>query len=63
VNASRPPGALLSLVPGATPNLGGVIFQTDKFEVDLSLDERLARLREELAPQVAEILFRQETGV
>jgi len=63
LNRSRGPQAQLRLVPGDRPSLGGVIFQTDKFEIDLSLDARLARLREELAPQVADILLRDQTGV
>ena len=63
LNASRPPEGQLGLVPGDRPERGGVIFRTEKFEIDLSVDARIADLREELAPQVAEILFPEDDGV
>jgi len=57
LNASRAPEARLRLVAGDRPAMGGVIFRTEKFEIDLSLDSRLAALRVELAPQVAKMIF------
>jgi len=57
LNAARDPDAKLRLVPGDRPHRGGVIFRTEKFEIDLSLDARLGRLREDLAPEVARMLF------
>lgn len=63
LNASRPPEAQLALVAGDRPEGGGVIFRTEKFEIDLSVDARITDLREELAPQVAEILFPEDGGV
>lgn len=56
-NAGRPAQARLSLVPGERPVLGGVVFRAERFELDLSLDTRLERLRKELAPEVAEMIF------
>ncbi len=60
LNRARPPGAQFTLVPGERPALGGVVFRAEKFEVDLSLDSRLARLREELAPEVAQMIFPEQ---
>lgn len=60
LNRARPPGAQFILVPGERPALGGVIFRAEKFEVDLSLDSRLARLREDLAPEVAQMVFPEQ---
>ncbi len=57
LDASRAADAQLRLVPAERPTLGGVIFRTDKFEIDLSVDTRIAQLRQELAPQVAGIIF------
>ena len=57
LNAKRVSEAQLELKAADTPELGGVIFRTEKFVVDLSLDSRLERLRQELAPDVAEIVF------
>lgn len=57
LNRSREASAQLELVPGDRPALGGVVFRTEKFEIDVSLDTRIAALREELAPEAADILF------
>jgi len=57
LNAGRPAGARIELTPGERPALGGLIYCADKFEIDLSFDTRLERLRQELAPQVAAIVF------
>jgi len=60
LNASRPRQAQLELHPGEVPRLGGVIFRTEKFELDLSVDSRLEHLREELAPEIASMIFPPE---
>ena len=57
LNAGRTAGAQLELTPGKRPSLGGLIYCTEKFEIDLSFDTGLERLRQELAPQVAAIVF------
>lgn len=57
LNSKRPDGAKLELKKHDRPLRGGVIFRSEKFEVDLTLDSRLATLRSEIAPGVAEILF------
>ncbi len=62
LNRSREADARLRLVPGERPAAGGVIFRTQSFEVDLSLDSRMARSREELTSKVAEILFQKDTA-
>ena len=63
LNSERSGDAQLKVMPGDRPSLGGVIFRTEKFEMDLSLDSRLKRLREELTPEVAEIIFPPETAI
>lgn len=63
LNRSREAGAQLTLTPADRPALGGVIFCTERFEVDLSLDTRIAHLREELAPETAAILFPSDITV
>jgi len=61
LNAARDQAAALKLVPGDAPLLGGVILRTEKFEVNLSVDSRLANLREEMAPEVARMIFPAQT--
>ena len=57
LNASRGPQARLKLVRHSEPLRGGVLFRAERFELDLSLDARLAQLREALAPEVAAVTF------
>jgi vacuolar-type H+-ATPase subunit E/Vma4 len=64
LNGRRPAAARLKLAPHAgEPLLGGVICRTEKFQIDMSLDARLRRLREELAPEVAKIVFTGQVTV
>jgi len=63
LNGSRGADARLDLQPGDGPETGGVIFRAEKFEIDLSVDTRLASLREELAPEIARRVFGKQTGV
>lgn len=63
LNRSRDAGAQLTLTPGDRPERGGVVFRAEKFEIDLSLDARVAHLREELAPEVAATVFPQDIAV
>ena len=63
LNASRPPHASLRLARHEEAFLGGVVFRTGKFEMDLSLDARVRRLREELAPQMSQTVFPDEVTV
>jgi len=63
LNASRKPGAQLCLTPAERPQVGGVIFRAEKFEVDLSLDSKLVALREELAPRIADMVFPPDVSV
>jgi len=57
LNQARQEDARLELVPGEAPALGGVVFTSERFEIDLSLDSRIAALRQELAPEVARFVF------
>ena len=63
LNRSRGPDAQLTLTPGDRPELGGVVFRAERFEIDLSVDTRIAHLREELAPEVAAALFPPDVAV
>ena len=58
LNSDRPDNAKLELEKHDRPIRGGVIFRSEKFEVDLTLESRLAMLRSEIAPEVAGILFK-----
>lgn len=57
LNASRSEDAQLDLKEADHPKHGGVIFQTGKFEIDMSVKTRINTLREELAPVIAEKVF------
>ena len=63
LNERRPEGARLRMAEYWGPLRGGVLFQTDNYEIDLSLDSRLKRLRETLAPDVARLVFPDEVTV
>jgi V/A-type H+-transporting ATPase subunit E len=63
LNRTRREDARLKLVAGDRPALGGVILRTGKFELDLSLDSLVERLRQELAPAVAGMLFPPDATV
>jgi vacuolar-type H+-ATPase subunit E/Vma4 len=63
LNAGRPLEARLELSQQSAPLLGGVLFKTEKFEIDLSLDARLRQLREELVPEVSRIVFPADVTV
>jgi V/A-type H+-transporting ATPase subunit E len=53
-------GGSLVLAEEARPLLGGFVLKTGQVETIVSLDETLDRLREELEPSVAAVLFAQE---
>jgi vacuolar-type H+-ATPase subunit E/Vma4 len=63
LNDGRPEEARLRMDLHWGPLRGGVVFQTPLFEIDLSLDARLRRLREALAPEAARLLFPEQTTV
>lgn len=63
LNDDRSEGAQLRMEERAVPLRGGVLFQTENYEIDLSLDSRLKRLRETLAPEVAKLVFPDEVTV
>ncbi|MBS3761840.1 MAG: hypothetical protein KGZ25_00930 [Planctomycetes bacterium] len=63
LNQEREADAQLELVPGDDPELGGVIFQTEKLEVDLSVKSRVNSLQEELAPEIAAEIFPEDISV
>ncbi|MFP4028757.1 MAG: V-type ATP synthase subunit E [Candidatus Brocadiia bacterium] len=63
LNQERETDAQLELVPGDDPELGGVIFQTEKLEVDLSVKSRVNSLQEELAPEIAAEIFPEDISV
>lgn len=63
LNEGRSEEAKLQLARHPAPLRGGVLFQTATYEIDLSLDARVARLREVLAPEVARAVFPDEVTV
>lgn len=63
LNERRPEAARLRLEEHWGPLRGGVLCRTDAYEIDLSLDSRLKRLRETLAPEVARLVFPDEVTV
>lgn len=63
LNEDRDEGATLELVPGDRPEGGGVIFHTEKYEIDMSVGTRVADLRDRLAPEVAEMVFPENISV
>ena len=63
LNEGRPEAARLRMAEYWGPLRGGVLFQTENYEIDLSLDSRLKRLRETLAPEVARLVFPDEVTV
>jgi V/A-type H+-transporting ATPase subunit E len=63
LNEGRPDGAQLRIEQCRRPLRGGVLFQTENYEIDLSVDSRLKRLRETLAPELARLVFPDEVTV
>lgn len=63
INDEREAEAALELVPGDRPEEGGVIFSTEKFEVDMSVETRITDLRERLAPEVAQQVFPEDLSL
>ncbi|NLW51247.1 MAG: hypothetical protein GXY85_10490 [Candidatus Brocadiaceae bacterium] len=63
MNEHRAADARLRLERHDGPLSGGVLFRAGRFEIDLSIESRLRRLRETLAPEVAELLFPQQVTV
>lgn len=57
LNASRPPEAQLRLVRHSEPILGGILFRAERFEVVLTMEARLQKVREALAPEVSAVVF------
>ncbi len=53
LNAERSADAYLEMAEHEQPPTGGVLFRGSQFEVDLSVDAMTARLRENLAPELA----------
>jgi vacuolar-type H+-ATPase subunit E/Vma4 len=63
LNRERPPEARLRAARHDQPLTGGVLFRAEKFEIDLSVDARVQRLREALAPEVSRIVFTGDVTV
>jgi len=63
LNRARSPEARLKLTCRGSGSGAGVVFRTEKFEIDLSLDSRLQQLREDLAPEVSSMLFSDDVTV
>ncbi|MFW5915359.1 MAG: V-type ATP synthase subunit E [Planctomycetota bacterium] len=63
MNETRGDDAQLELEPGDRPDRGGVIFRAESFEIDMSIDTRLADLRDRLAPEVARRIFPEDVTV
>ncbi|MFW6457335.1 MAG: V-type ATP synthase subunit E [Planctomycetota bacterium] len=57
MNGKRPENAQLQLREADHPEQGGVIFQGETFEIDMSVRTRVNELREEMAPVIADRIF------
>ena len=57
LNKLRGKEAALTLAPDAAPIRGGFVLRTAKYEIDRALDSIIAKLKEEMSPEVAAALF------
>ena len=57
LNKLRSKEAALTLSPETAAIRGGFVLRTVKYEIDRSLDSLIAKLKEEMAPEVASVLF------
>ena len=57
VNKMRAKEAAMTLADDTAEILGGFILRTTKYEIDRSLDGMIAKLKEEMAPEIASTLF------
>jgi len=57
LNRVRPKEAALVLAQQTLPIRGGFVLRTARYEIDRTLDSTIAKLREEMAPEIASELF------
>lgn len=61
VNATRPAGGKFTLASEPMEMAGGFVLRRRGFEIDMRLESQLSLLKDEALPEIAKILFGEET--